>query len=203
MTERRRTLSPDRRSAVLSLFLGTTRPSSSVRDHRAPVDVRIRSVDVPRRQWLMARLVLGFTRPRNPILGMELAYVVERVGKDVTRFRVGNEVFGFAGWGFGTYAEYACVRQRPRRSVVKNGMLAMRPANMTLQEAAAGVATGGVTASRVLRKVKIKRGQKVRVRSLRADHVIDYTHQDLADGASYDVVFDAVDKLASSRGKQH
>jgi NADPH:quinone reductase-like Zn-dependent oxidoreductase len=199
-------------------------------------DVRIRSFDVPRGQRLMARLVLGFTRPRKPILGMELAGVVERVGKAVTLFKVGDEVFGFTGWRFGAYAEYACVREKPLRSVVKDGMLAIRPANMTLQEAAAGVATGGATALRVLRKAKIKPGQTVLVygasgsvgtyavqlaksfgaevtgvcstanvelaRSLGVDHVIDYTCQDFVEGASYDVVFDAVDKLASSRGKK-
>jgi len=199
-------------------------------------DVRIRSFDVPRGQRLMARLVLGFTRPKNPIPGMELAGVVEEVGKDVTLFKKGDEVFGFTGWGLGAYAEFACVRERPRRSVAKDGMLAMRPANMTLQEAAAGVATGGATALRVLRKANIRRGQKVLVygasgsvgsyatqlaksfgaevtgvcstanvelvRSLGADHVIDYTQQDFAEGESYDVVFDAVDKLASSRGRK-
>jgi NADPH:quinone reductase-like Zn-dependent oxidoreductase len=200
-------------------------------------DVRIRSFDGPRGQRFMARLVLGFTRPKNPILGMELAGVVEEVGKNVTLFKRGDEVFGFTGWGLGAYAEYACVREKPRRSIAKDGMLAMRPANMTLQEAAAGVATGGVTALRILRKANIKRGQKVLVygasgsvgtyavqlakslgaevtgvcstanlklvRSLGADNVIDYTQQDFTEGdETYDVVFDAVDKLASSRAKR-
>lgn len=199
-------------------------------------DVRIRSFDVPRGQRLMARLVLGFIRPRNPILGMELAGVVEQVGKDVTLFKVGDEVFGFTGWGLGAYAEYACIAERPRRSIEKDGMLAVRPANMTLQEAAAGVATGAATALRVLRKANIERGQKVlvygasgsvgtyavqlaksfgaevtgvcstanveSVRSLGADHVIDYTREGFPEGGSYDVVFDAVGKLASSRGRK-
>jgi NADPH:quinone reductase-like Zn-dependent oxidoreductase len=124
-------------------------------------DVRIRRFDVPRGQRFMARLVLGFTRPKNPILGMELAGVVESVGKDVTLFKPGDEVFGFTGWGLGAYAEYACIREKPRKSVTKDGMLAMRPANMTLQEAAAGVATGAATALRVLRKANIRVGQKV------------------------------------------
>jgi NADPH:quinone reductase-like Zn-dependent oxidoreductase len=126
-------------------------------------DVRIRSFDVPRGQRFMAHLVLGFSRPKNPILGMELAGVVEEVGKDVTLFKKGDEVFGFTGWGLGAYAEYACVAEKPRRSIEKDGMLAMRPANMTLQEAAAGVATGGATALRVLRKADIKAGQRVLV----------------------------------------
>ena len=126
-------------------------------------DVRIRSFDVPRGQRFMARMVLGFTKPKNPILGMELAGVVEQVGKDVTLFKEGDEVFGFTGWGLGAYAEYACIRERPRRSTQKDGMLAIRPANMTLQEAAAGVATGAPTALRILRKASIKPGQTVLV----------------------------------------
>lgn len=124
-------------------------------------DVRIRSFDVPRGQRFMARLVLGFTRPKNPILGMELAGVVESVGKDVTRFQPGDEVFGFTGWGLGAYAEYVCLLEKPRKSVTKDGMLATKPANMTFEEAAAGAATGGVTALRLLRKGNIGNGRKV------------------------------------------
>jgi NADPH:quinone reductase-like Zn-dependent oxidoreductase len=124
-------------------------------------DVRIRSFDVPRGQRFMARLVLGFTRPKNPILGMELAGVVESVGKDVTLFKPGDEVFGFTGWGLGAYAEYVCVREQPRKSVTKDGMLATKPANMSYEEAAAGAATGGVTALRILRKAHTESGTKV------------------------------------------
>ncbi|MDO8942420.1 MAG: NAD(P)-dependent alcohol dehydrogenase, partial [Desulfobacterales bacterium] len=200
-------------------------------------DVRIRRFDVPRGQRFMARLVLGFARPKNPILGMELAGVVESVGKDVTLFKPGDEVFGFTGWGLGAYAEYACIREKPRKSVTKDGMLAIRPTNMTLQEAAAGVATGAATALRVLRKANIKASQQVLiygasgsvgtyavqlatslgadvtgvcstanlelVESLGAEHVIDYTQQDFTeDDETYDVIFDAVGKLPSSRGKK-
>ncbi len=200
-------------------------------------DVRIRSFDVPRGQRFMARLVLGFTRPRNPIIGMELAGEVESVGKDVTLFKPGDDVFAFTGWGLGAYAEYACLPEKPRRSVTKDGMLATKPANMTFEEAAAGVATGGVTALRLLRKANIASGQKVLiygasgsvgtyavqlaksvgadvtgvcstgnlelVTSLGADRVIDYTELDFTEGdETYDIVFDAVGKLAPSRAKR-
>jgi len=200
-------------------------------------DVRIRRFDVPRGQRFMARLVLGFTRPKNPILGMELAGEVESVGKDVTLFKPGDEVFAFTGWGLGAYAEYVCLPERTRRSVTKDGMLATKPANMTFEEAAAGAATGGATALRILRKANIERGQKVLiygasgsvgtyavqlakslgadvtgvcstanvelVRSLGADRVIDYTQHDFTEGdETYDVVFDAVDKLSPSRAKR-
>src|SRR5659263_54155 len=124
-------------------------------------DIRIRSFDVPRGQRFMARLILGFTRPKNPIIGMELAGEVESVGKDVTLFKPGDNVFAFTGWGLGAYAEYVCLREKPRKSIAKDGMLAAKPANMTFEEAAAGAATGGATALRILRKANIERGQKV------------------------------------------
>ena len=124
-------------------------------------DVRIQSFDVPRGQRFMARLVLGFTRPKNPILGMELAGEVESVGKDVTLFKQGDDVFAFTGCRLGVYAEYVCLPEKPRKSAAKEGMLATKPANMTFEEAAAGAATGEVTALGVLRKANVESGQKV------------------------------------------
>jgi NADPH:quinone reductase-like Zn-dependent oxidoreductase len=125
-------------------------------------DVRIRKFDVPRWSWPMARLFLGITRPKNPILGMELAGEIESVGKDVSRFKVGDQVFATTGFIFGAYAEYRCLPGETEEGKVdKQGLVELKPSNMSLEEAAAGAATGGITALTVLRKANIQGGQKV------------------------------------------
>lgn len=193
-------------------------------------DTRMRSFTVPRGQWLPARLYLGVTKPKRAILGMELAGEIEAVGKDVTRFRPGDAVFASTfEVNFGGYAEYKCLPE--------DGMLAIKPANLTFGEAAAAVG-GGMTALRCLEQGHIQPGQQVLiygasgavgsnavqiasrhlgaevtgvcstanldlVRSLGAVRVIDYTRDDFTrDGPIYDVVFDAVAKVAPSHAKR-
>jgi NADPH:quinone reductase-like Zn-dependent oxidoreductase len=195
-------------------------------------DTIMRSLNIPVPGWqkVMARLYLGWSKPKRSILGMELAGQVESVGKKVTRFKPGDAVFASTfAVNFGGYAEYKCFPE--------NGVLALKPENLTFQEAAAAPGAG-MTALQCLKKAKIQPGQKVLVygasgavgtnavqlasrhfgadvtgvcstsnlelvKSLGAGQVIDYTRQDFTQsGGLYDVVFDAVGKLSPSQGKK-
>ncbi|MFC1617600.1 NAD(P)-dependent alcohol dehydrogenase [Candidatus Margulisiibacteriota bacterium] len=122
-------------------------------------DVRIRSFDVPFWQMVPFRLYLGILKPKRSILGMELAGVVETVGKNVKRFQKGDQVFATTGFIFGSYAEYTCVSEDADN--VRIGLIAKKPVNMTYEEAAAGTATGGLTALSVLKIANIQKGQKI------------------------------------------
>ncbi|KAA3659179.1 MAG: NAD(P)-dependent alcohol dehydrogenase [Calditrichaeota bacterium] len=123
-------------------------------------DTKIRGFrDIPTWQKIPFRLYLGITKPKRAILGMELAGEIEAVGQDFKRFKHGDAVYASAGFVFGAYAEYICLPENV--SHVKYGLVAPKPKNMSFEEAAAGAATGGLTALEVLRKTTIKNGQKV------------------------------------------
>ncbi len=117
-------------------------------------DWRVRTLEMPKGFGPIARLVFGITRPRQPILGTELAGTVEAVGERVTKFKVGDEIIAFPGGAMGCHAEY--------RTMAEDGPIAHKPANLTFEEAAS-LSFGGTTALHFLRKANVKAGDRLLV----------------------------------------
>ena len=177
--------------------------------------------------WLPSRIGFGFNKPKKTILGNTFAGEIEKVGKDVKRFKEGDLVFGYRGQSMGCYAEYLCMPE--------NRTVDIMPANMTYEEAVT-VPYGALMALTILRKVKIQSGQRVLingasggigsaavqlakdsgaevtgvcgtlrldfVKTLGADNVIDYTNEDFTqNGKTYDLILDILGKSSFSRCK--
>lgn len=119
-------------------------------------DIFIRGSHVPVRLWLPIRLFIGLTKPRKSIIGLVLSGEIESVGKDIKRFKPGDKVYGLTGYGLGAYAEYKCMQETDS----KHGCLALKPENLTYEEATAA-AYGGLLALQFIEKWNIQRGQKV------------------------------------------
>ncbi len=102
--------------------------------------------------WLASRILFGLRKPRRPILGNEFSGEVEAVGNDVKLFKKGDQIYGSTGMKSGAYAEYLCLKE--------NGIIALKPANLSYAEAAA-VPIGGITALSFMRKGNIKPNHKV------------------------------------------
>jgi NADPH:quinone reductase-like Zn-dependent oxidoreductase len=183
-------------------------------------EVRIRKAD----PWAV-KLMFGWSKPKNAILGVSLSGEITAIWKDVTKFKVGDQVFWNTDMSFGAYAEYKCMSE--------DGALAIKPEGMTHAEAAS-IPFGGTTALAFLRKWGVKSGDKVliygasgsvgnaavqiaksmwahvtgvcstanieMVKSLWADEVIDYTTQDFSEnGVIYDIIMDSVGKMNFSK----
>src|SRR5262245_32502789 len=115
-------------------------------------DLRARSLVLPAGFGWMSRLAFGVFKPRQPILGSELAGIVEAVGKNVKKFQAGDAVVAFGDARMGCYAEYRCIRE--------DGSVVHKPKNLSFEEAAA-LSFGGTTALHFLRNAKIQPGEKV------------------------------------------
>ena len=189
--------------------------------------IRPSEFSMPLPLWLPSRIMMGYRKPRNPILGSEFAGEVTAIGSEVTQFQIGDQVFGYRGMHMGTNAEYVCIAE--------TGIIAPKPHNITHEEAVT-LPYGALTALNLLRKVEIQPGQRVLVngasgsigsyavqlakhygavvtgvcstprieyvKSLGADAVIDYTQEDFTkNGEQYDLIFDVLGKSSFARCK--
>jgi NADPH:quinone reductase-like Zn-dependent oxidoreductase len=198
----------------------------------SPAECELRGLKVPIVLKLPLRIYMGLMRPKPVILGQELAGEIEAVGKEVARFKEGDQVSAWCGLRLGGYAEYACLPS--------SAVMAIKPSGMSFEEAAT-LPVGGLDATYFIRRANIRSGERVLIngaggcigtyavqiaryfgaevtavdsttkldmlRSIGADHVVDYTREDFTQGslqgrrrATYDVIFDVVGKSSFSRG---
>ncbi len=190
-------------------------------------NIKSAEFNMPKPFLLLSRVAFGLKKPKKTILGSELSGKVEATGKDVKKFKVGDEVFAYTGMKMGSNAEYICMSE--------DGMVAVKPSNMTFEEASA-LPYGGIMALSLLEKAHIQKGHKIlingasggigsvalqlakhygaevtgvcgtprleSVRSLGADKVIDYTKEDFTkNGEKYDLIFDILGRSSFQKCK--
>lgn len=183
--------------------------------------------NMPAFLWLPSRMAFGWNKPKINVLGSELAGEVESIGKGVSKFKAGDQVFAYLGMKMGANAEYVCIPE--------DGMVVLKPINMSYEEASA-LPYGAIMATSLLRKANLQPGQKVLingasggigslavqlakyfgaevtgvcgaprleyVRSLGANRVIDYTREDFTrNGETYDLIFDILGRSSFARCK--
>lgn len=185
-------------------------------------DARVRGLDVSGFQRLLMRVVLGWTKPRKPVLGTVLSGIVVETGSRVSQFKPGDEIMASTGFRFGAHAEFACMKEK--------SAITLKPKNAGFSEAAA-ILFGGQTAHYFLKKAGISEGKSILifgasgavgtsavqiaahfkaditavcstqnmefVRRLGSQSVFDYTRDDVTRaGHKFDIIFDAVGKLS-------
>lgn len=195
-------------------------------------DIFIRSSKLPFPIIIPFRLMIGIFKPRKPIIGLVYSGEIESAGKNIKRFKPGDNVYGITGFTLGAYAEYVCLKEKDS----KVGCISLKPVNLSHEEATM-VAYGGLLAFQYLEIGKIQKGQKVLiygasgtsgtlavqiakhlgaevtgvcstsnldvVKNLGADYVIDYTKQDsIPEGTFYDLILDSVGKMKTSKLKK-
>lgn len=191
-------------------------------------DIRLRAFDVPPSFWLIGKLALGFRKPRKPILGMELSGEIESIGQNVSQFKVGDQVIAALGSTFGSYAAYkcmpanSCISKKPKNisygeaAVVPLGACTalhfLKKAKLDIESRKRSILIYGASGSVGTYAIQIAKyygatvtavcstTNKSLVRSIGADHIIDYTKEDFTkSNTTYDIIFDCVGKTSISK----
>ncbi len=199
-----------------------------IKIHAVPVtmgDCEVRAMRFPLEMQIPLRLILGVKKPKNPIQGAYFSGTIEFIGKNVNKFKIGDEVFGTAGIKLGANAEYICLSEK---------FFTHKPNNMTFEEAAT-IGIGGLNALHFLKKSNIQSNEKILIigaggsigsyciqlaklfgaevtaidsneklefiKKVGADHIIDYREDDFTkNNIKYDVIFDVIGKNELKRG---
>ena len=191
-------------------------------------DCEFRRFDFPSWVWLPLRLWFGLRRPRRPVLGQELAGDIEAIGKDVRSLRKGDRVFAATGISLGAHAEYICLSEAPEGGAIatmpanmsyeeaaavpyggREALQFLRKGNIRTGQKLLINGAGGSFGTFAVQLAKVFGADVTAVdtaakldmlRSIGADHVVDYTQQGFTEsGDTYDVIFDVVGKSPFSR----